>query len=335
MAIAWPADGVAKRFVFLTAAMLVAALLSLAIGAREDVGLGNIVQLLLSRGDTLAHSVVHDIRLPRTLVAGLIGINLSLAGLILQAVTRNPIASPSVLGINQGAALGLALGLVFPSAMIGSLDIMAILGAILAGMLTFSLAGGLGGRLNSLRLILSGVAIGALAIALVRFTFLLEDNISRQIVQWTTGDISGVRWPDAWPLATWTLCGAVPVVLLSHKLNLLALGEDTAQSLGLDPRRLQLLGALLAAILTGLSTATAGPVAFVGLVIPHVCRAMFGDDHRILIPACAMTGAMLMFLSDAISKLVNFPYETPFGVICALIGAPYFLYQTITVREMG
>jgi iron complex transport system permease protein len=315
--------------------MVIAALASLAIGAREDISPGNILQLLLTRGETLAHSAVHDIRLPRTIVAGLVGINLSLAGLILQAITRNPIASPSILGINQGAALGLALGLVFPAAVIGNLDVMAMLGAIAAGTVTFTFAGGFNGRLDSLRLILSGVAVSALAIALVRFTFLLEDNLARQIVQWTTGDISGTRWQDAWPLAIWTACGLVPALLLAHKLNLLALGEDTAQALGLDPRRLQLTGALLAAGVTGVSTATAGPVAFVGLVIPHVCRPLFGDDHRVLIPACALTGATLMFLSDAISKLVNFPYETPFGVICALIGAPYFLYQAVTAREVG
>jgi iron complex transport system permease protein len=327
--------GLAARLTFIVAAMFLAALLSLAIGARQDVGLQNILQLLLTQGDTLAHSAVHDIRLPRTLIAGLVGINLSLAGLILQAVTRNPIASPSVLGISQGAALGMALGLVFPAAVIGSLDVMAMFGAVTAGAVTFTFAGGFSGRLDSLRLILAGVAVSALAIAMVRFTFLLEDNLARQIVQWTTGDISGTRWPDAWPLALWTVCGLILALLLAHKFNLLALGEDTAQALGLDPRRLQLFGALLAAGLTGVSTAAAGPVAFVGLVIPHVCRRLFGDDHRVLVPACALTGATLMFLSDALSKLVNFPYETPFGVICALIGAPYFFYQAVTAREMG
>jgi ABC-type Fe3+-siderophore transport system permease subunit len=322
------------RFAVLATAMLVAALLSLTIGARADVGLGNIMQLLFTSGDSLAHSTVHDIRLPRTITAGLVGINLSLAGLVLQAITRNPIASPSVLGINQGAALGLTLGVVFPAILLVNLNVMALLGAVVAGLFTFTFAGGFAGRFDSLRLILSGVAVGALSIATVRFTFLLEDNLSRQIVQWTTGDISGVRWPDAAPLAIWSLCGIASATLLSHKFNLMALGEDAARGLGLNPRCLQLLGALSAAVLTGVSVVAAGPVSFVGLVIPHICRRLFGDDHRVLIPACALTGATLMFLSDAISKLVNYPYETPVGVICALIGAPYFLHQVITAREI-
>lgn len=328
-------DSKPLRFAVLATAMLIAASLSLAIGARADVSLGNIVQLLFTSGDTLAHSTVHDIRLPRTVTAGLIGANLSLAGLVLQAVTRNPIASPSVLGINQGAALGLALGLVFPAIVVVNLNLMALLGAIVAGLLTFTFAGGLNGRLDSLRLILSGVSIGALSIAMVRFTFLLEDELSRQIVQWTTGDISGARWSDAAPLAIWVLCGSGFSFLLSHKLNLVALGEDTAQALGLNPRRLQLLSAALAAALTAVTVVAAGPISFVGLVVPHVCRRMFGDDHRMLVPGCVFTGATLMFLSDAVSKLVNFPYETPIGVVCALIGAPYFLYQVITARGMA
>lgn len=320
------------RFTILVTAMLASALLSLAIGPRQDVGLGDLIQALGSTDLSIDQSVMRDIRLPRTVVAALVGINLGLAGLALQAITRNPLASPSILGVNQGAALGLAIGLVFPAAIIINLDVMAIIGALVAGAVTFSFAGGSKNGFNSLRLILAGVAVGAFAFAMVRFTFVLEDELARQVLQWTAGDISAVRWRDAAPLAVWTLIGAIASMGLAHKFNLLALGEAASQGLGANPRLILILGALLAAVLTGVTVAVAGPVMFVGLVMPHICRALFGHDHRVLVPAVIVAGALLMLFADIVSKLINFPYETPTGVICALIGAPYFLYQTLTSR---
>ena len=323
------------RFGVLAAAVLVGALLSLVIGQRDDVGLGNIVQLLLVDDGSLAHSAVVDLRLPRTLIAALIGTNLALAGLALQAVTRNALASESVLGISQGAALGVALGLVVPSMMVVNLDVMAMLGAIGAGTLTFAIAGGLVGRLDSMRLILAGVTVAAFSFALVRFTFTLEDNLSRLVINWTSADISSSRLDQALPLALWALGGIAASATLAHSFNLLALGDGASHGLGMDPRRIRFLGALLAAVLTGASVAAAGPVMFVGLVVPHVCRLWFGSNHRVLVPAVALSGAGLVLLADAVSKLVRFPYETPLGVICALIGAPYFLFATIRARNVG
>lgn len=263
------------------------------------------------------------------LVAGLVGINLGLAGLALQAVTRNPLASESVLGINQGAALAVALALVLPSLMIVNLDVMAIIGAIVAGVVTFGIAGGLDGRLDSMRLILAGVTVGAFS-----FTFTLEDNLSRLILSWTSADISAARFDQALPLVLWAAGGFVASCLMAHSFNVLALG-DGAQGFGVDPRRLRFISALLAAMLTGVSVAAAGPVMFVGLVIRHLSRLWFGPNHRLLVPAVALAGAGLELLADVVSKLVRFPYETPLGIICAMIGAPYFLYATLRARNMA
>lgn len=323
------------RYALLATAVLTAALLSLVIGQRTDVGIGNIFQLLLVDDGSLARSAVVDLRLPRALVAALVGINLGLAGLALQAVTRNPLASESVLGINQGAALGVAIAVVMPSLMIVNLDVMAIIGAITAGAITFGIAGGLAGRLDSMRLILAGVTVGAFSFAFVRFTFTLEDNLSRLILSWTAADISSVRLDQALPLMGWAFSGFVASLVMAHGFNLLALGDGASQGLGIDPKRMRFLGALLAAVLTGASVAAAGPVMFVGLVIPHLCRLWFGADHRVLIPAVALGGAGLVLFADVVSKLVRFPYETPLGIICALIGAPYFLFATLRARNMG
>lgn len=325
----------AFRYLVLVTAVLVAALLSLAIGPRGDVGLGNLIQLLLVDDGSLARSAVVDLRLPRTLVAGLIGMNLALAGLALQAITRNPLASESVLGINQGAAFGVALAAIAPSLMIINLDVMAILGAMLAGLVTFSIAGGLGGRLDSMKLILAGVTVGAFSFALVRLAFTLEDNLSRLILSWTSANISASTLAQVPALALWALAGLVASLLLAHSYNIIALGDGASQGLGIDPRRMRFVGALVAAMLTGASVAVAGPVMFVGLVVPHLCRLWFGANHRLLVPAVALGGAAWVLLADILSKLVRFPFETPLGVICALIGAPYFLFATLRARSMG
>lgn len=325
----------AFRFALLAAAVLFAALLSLTIGQRSDVGIANVLQLLFVDDGSLARSAVVDLRLPRTLIAGLIGINLGLAGLALQAVTRNPLASESVLGINQGAALGVAVGLVVPSLLVINLDVMAIIGAVVAGIVTFGIAGGLGGRLDSMRLILAGVTVGAFSFAFVRFTFTLEDNLSRMILTWTSADISSARFDQALPLVAWAVGGLLLSFFMAHSFNILALGDGASQGLGVDPRRARFVGAMLAAVLTGASVAAAGPVMFVGLVMPHLCRLWFGPNHRVLVPAVALGGAGLVLLADVVSKLVRFPYETPLGIICALIGAPYFLYATLRARNLA
>ncbi len=326
---------IALRYLLLAAAVLLAALLSLTIGQRQDVGIHNVLTLLFVDDGSLARSAVVDLRLPRTLVAGLVGINLALAGLALQAVTRNPLASESVLGINQGAALGVAIALVVPGAIIVSLDVMAIIGAITAGFVTFSIAGGLGGRLDSMRLILAGVTVGAFSFAFVRFTFTIEDNLSRMILTWTAADISSATFGQVLPLVLWAAGGLCAALVLAHSFNLLALGDGASHGLGIDPRRMRFAGALLAAVLTGASVAAAGPVMFVGLVVPHICRLWFGSNHRLLVPAAALGGAGLLLFADAVSKLVRFPFETPLGVICALIGAPYFLFATLRARTMA
>ncbi|MFG1497606.1 iron ABC transporter permease [Saccharospirillum sp. HFRX-1] len=324
----------AFRYLLLGVAVIAAALWSLTLGQRTDIHLANILSLLWIDDGSLARSAVLDLRLPRTLVALFVGVNLALAGLALQAVTRNPLASESILGINQGASLGVALAVVLPFLSGIPLDLMAIFGAALAGLVTFAIAGGLGGRLDSIRLILAGVAVGAFSYACVRFTYTLDDDLSRLVINWVSADISSVSADHLGPLIAWSIAGLLGSTLLAHGFNVLALGDGASQGLGIDPRRVRFLGAALAAILTGASVAVAGPVMFVGLVVPHLCRFWFGQNHRLLVPAVALGGGALLVLADAVSKLVRFPYETPLGVVCALIGAPYFLYATLTARRL-
>ena len=313
----------------MVAAVGIGALWSLATGGRSDVGFADLV-----RPDDLARTVLADIRAPRTLAAACLGVNLGLAGLALQAITRNPLASPGILGINQGAAFGLALAFVVPAFGVIGPEIMAILGAFGAGVLTFAIAGGFRGRMDPMRLILGGVSVGAFSYAMVRFTFTLEDEIARSVVLWTVGNITDIRWNETLRLAIVTLPGLAAAYALSQRFNLIALGQDAAQGLGADPRVTLLLGTVLAAVLAGVSVSVAGPIAFTGLVVPHLARFLFGGDHRVLILAVAGLGAALMLLSDALSKVLTAPIESPIGVVAALIGAPWFVWLAVRARGL-
>lgn len=319
--------------VLLLLVLVAGGVFSIVTGGRSDVGFLQLWQLVFSPEDNLAQNVIRDIRLPRTVTAALLGVNLGLAGLALQAITRNALASPAILGINQGAALGLTLSLLVPGIFGFSPAIMAVFGAFLAGVLTFTIAGGLQGRMDSLRLILGGVAVGAFSYAVVRFSFTLDDDLARSVVRWTVGDIGDMRWPAAQSLAIWALVGSIAALLLSHRFNLMALGQASAQGVGADPRVTLLMGTVLAATLAGISVSVAGPISFVGLVVPHIASMGFGRDHRVLVPAVAITGAALMLVSDGLSKSLGGSGEIPIGVVAALIGAPWFVWLTLTSKD--
>lgn len=305
-------------------------LFSLSTGGRSDVGFAEIF-----RPAGLARTVLFDIRMPRTCAAALLGVNLGVAGLILQAITRNPLASPAILGINQGAALGLALGVALPKSIGLPLDLYALTGAFTAGVVTFAISGGFSGKIDSLRLVLGGVAVGAFSYAMVRFTYTLDDDVARSVIRWTVGDITDIRWSETKRLAVWAVPGVLASLAMAQRFNLMALGQASASGLGADPRLTLLLGTVVAAALAGASVTVAGPIAFAGLVVPHIAKFLFGGDHRVLVPATALLGAALMLFADGLSKTLTAPIEAPIGVVAALIGAPWFLWHTIFSRDVS
>ncbi|WP_417522595.1 FecCD family ABC transporter permease [Marinovum sp.] len=218
-------------------AVLGGAALSLATGGRSDVGLADLSGLWAGETASIAQQTMREIRLPRTLTAMALGANLGLAGLMLQAVTRNMLASPGLLGINQGAALGIVLGLTVPAFALLPQALLAALSGMLAVTLTFAISGAFAGRIDSLRLVLGGVAVGALGFAAVRLGYTLEDDLARQVVRWTVGDISDVRMPEALRLGAMALAGLGLGAALAQRLNLMALGQAASHGLGADPRR--------------------------------------------------------------------------------------------------
>ncbi|WP_338092551.1 iron ABC transporter permease [Salipiger mangrovisoli] len=306
--------------------------LSLATGGRSDVGLADLSGLFAGSGATLAEQTMRDIRLPRTLCAVFLGVNLGLAGLILQAVTRNALAAPGLLGINQGAALGIVLGLIVPALAGVPQSLLAVVFGLLAVAATFAISGAFSGRIESLRLILGGIAVGALGFAAVRLGYTLEDDLARQVVRWTVGDIGGVRMPEALRLGATALLGILAAFGLAQRLNLMALGQAASHGLGADPMRTLMLGAGVASVMTGVCVSVAGPIAFAGLVVPHLAKALAGADHRRLVLVTATLGAGLMAWADAGSKLWPGFSEIPVGVIVSIIGAPWFLAIVLTRR---
>ena len=283
----------------------------------------------LWQGDGLPALVLREIRLPRALACALIGFALAMAGCLLQAVTRNPLASPHVLGINQGAALFVAWSLTLPANGPWLPLPMAMLGAALGGGFVMLLSGMLRGRSSGVRLVLSGVAVSALCAALTDGIVILNNDQAISVVSFLAGSVDGVTWQKLAGLWPWLLAAGSACILLAQRLNLLMLGEDASHSLGVNVVRLRAVCALLVVVLAGTVVAYVGAIAFVGLIVPHIARTLLQrQDFRLLLPLSALLGASLMLAADALSRLPRYPFETPVGIITALLGAPLFLYLT-------
>ncbi|WP_418872345.1 FecCD family ABC transporter permease [Vibrio parahaemolyticus] len=274
----------------------------------------------------MLHQILATLRAPRTYAGLLIGASLAVSGVLMQGLTRNPLASPSILGINAGAACFMALasiGVPFFSQL--NPIINAVFGALLSGGAVMLLGGFFSARSHPLRLVLAGIAISALLIGLTRASVILADDMAYSVLHWLTGSLSAVdsqQWQQLWPFAT---LGLVLAMGLARNLNLLALGDEVAVGLGGNLRLTRLISGLAVVLLAGTSVAIAGPIGFVGLLVPHLVRPIVGHNYHILIPVSALCGAALVTWSDALSRAIAFPAETPVGVITALLGTPCFI----------
>lgn len=288
----------------------------------------------LWRGEDMSAMIVRDIRLPRMLVCALVGVGLGMAGSLLQAVTRNALASPHVLGINQGAGLFVALSLgVLQRWQLPTLA-MACAGATLSGALVLLLSGLHRGRASGVRLVLSGVALSSLLAALTDGAVILNDELGVSIVAFMAGSVDGMTWQDVVGLWPWVLCATLGALVLAHPLNLLQLGNEAAHALGLKTHTVRILCALLVVVAASAIVTYVGAIPFVCLIVPHTARALLGrQDYRLVLPLAGLLGGVLMLLSDAVSRLISYPFESPVGIVTALIGAPFFLYLTWKQRR--
>ncbi|MFY9993658.1 MAG: iron-dicitrate ABC transporter permease FecC [Leclercia sp.] len=290
--------------------------------------------LLPRHTPTLPEALVQNLRLPRSLVAILIGASLALAGTLLQTLTHNPMASPSLLGINSGAALAMALtSALSPAPAAGySLAFIAACGGGVSWLLVMTAGGGFRHTQDRHKLILAGIALSAFCMALTRITLLLAEDNAYGIFYWLAGGVSHARWQEFWQLFPVVAIAAPLVLLLANQLNLLNVSDSTAHTLGVNLPRLRLVINLLVLILVGACVSVAGPVAFIGLLMPHLARFWIGFDLRKVLPMSMLLGATLMLLADLLSRALAFPGDLPAGAVLALIGAPCFVWL---VRRRG
>jgi ABC-type Fe3+-siderophore transport system permease subunit len=277
---------------------------------------------------SLPEALVQSLRLPRSLVAIMIGASLALAGTLLQTLTHNPLASPSLFGINSGAALAMALvSALSPVPMAGfSLAFVAACGGAGCWLLVMTAGGGWRQSLDRHRVILAGIALSALCMALTRVTLLLAEDHAYGIFYWLAGGVAHARWPEFWHLFP-VLVAVVPVVLLLAKqLNLLSISDAAAHTLGVNLHRVRLIINLIVLLLVGSCVSVAGPVAFIGLLMPHLARMWVGHAHQRLLPMSMLLGATFMLLADLVSRGLAWPGELPAGAVVALIGAPGFVW---------
>ncbi|MCG6112228.1 MAG: iron ABC transporter permease [Paracoccus sp.] len=301
------------------------AVLSIAVGTRS-LGLAEVLGGLAGRTETIGEAAA-GLRVPRTLLAVLAGAALGLSGAILQGVTRNPLADPGILGINNGAALAVVIGIAwFGIGAASSYIWLAILGAGLTAAFVYAV-GSIGrGGATPLKLALAGAATSVALSSLTLAVVLPRADIAGGVQSWQVGGVGGATLDRTLLVLPFLAAGLVLALLSARKLNLLALGDDLAAGLG-EKVALARAGASLGAILLcGAATAVCGPIGFVGLVVPHVCRLLLGVDHRWLLPASAVGGAGLLLASDITGRILARPSELEVGIVTALIGAPVFIW---------
>ncbi len=270
------------------------------------------------------------IRLPRVLLAVVVGCALACSGAVMQGLFRNPLADPGLLGISSGAALFVALMIVIPLslppvvALYGHM-FAAFAGSLVISLIVFTLSRFGHGNLS--RLLLAGIAINALCGAAVGvLTYVSDDQQLRQFSLWSMGSLGQAQWPTLIVATSLILPACIVTFLLSHRLNLLQLGDEDAHYLGVNVRKTQLQLLLLSALLVGVAVAVTGVIGFIGLVIPHLLRMRVGADHRWLLPGSALGGACLLLLADTLARTLVAPAEMPVGLLTSLLGGPYFLW---------
>ncbi|SHJ69258.1 iron complex transport system permease protein [Tessaracoccus bendigoensis DSM 12906] len=304
-------------------ALLVAA--SVGLGVRS-VSLSDIIAALAGQQETVAQAAVVA-RVPRTVLAILVGAALAVSGMAMQAVTRNPLADPGIFGVSSGAALAVVIGISFfglssPWSTMG----LAVLGSACAAVFVYTV-GSLGrGGATPLKLALAGAATTAALESLVSALLLPRVEAMQIFRFWQIGGVGGATWDRIALVAPVIGIAAVIVVLTAPGMNSLALGDDVATALGERVARTRAFAAIGAVILCGAATSVAGPIAFVGLVVPHLGRLLIGTDHRWLLPLSALLGAALLLAADVVGRLVARPEEVEVGVVTALIGAPFFIW---------
>lgn len=300
--------------------------LSVSLGAK-DIPLATVAQSFWDFDpESIQQQIIRELRLSRTIAALVAGAGFAVAGVLMQGMTRNPLGSPDLLGVNAGATLALALAMgLAPLLSFFNVILCALAGAGLGAGVVYGLSSLVRGGMTPMRLALAGAAVSAFFLALSQ-GFALFTNVARDLAFWSSGGIANVKWFQIELMLPFVGVGLLLALFLSPSITVLSLGEDVATGLGQRKGWVKLGGNFAVLLLAGSAVAVVGPIGFVGLVIPHIVRNVVGVDYRWIVPLSALYGALLTLAADIGGRLVNPPSETPLGVITALIGVPFFVY---------
>lgn len=320
----------AARLLGLIAAALLAlaaGLASLALGATPIAPTTLVEAWLAPDPGSVQHLILRTERLPRALVAAVVGASLAVAGALIQTLTRNGLASPGILGLNAGAMCFVVVASsVFALRSPMALAWVAFLGALVAALLVALLGRSREGGFAPVRVVLAGVAVTALFVSLAQGLLIIDQEGFESLLLWLAGSVAGRSLERLTPLLPLFLLAAAVCLLLVRQLNLLVLDDEVVKGLGLRSVRVKLLAGAAVVVLAGGAVALAGMIGFVGLIVPHMVRALFGRDHRWVLPGCALLGAGLLLVADTLARFLMPPQEVPVGVMTALLGTPFFLY---------
>jgi len=319
----------------LAIALVGVVVLASAIGSSQ-ISLTDLSNILLSRlplvhitptWGAVAETIVMDIRLPRILLAGLVGAALAIAGATYQGLFRNPLADPYLIGVAQGAALGAIVGFLLPwqIAGLGIVPILAFCGALIAVAAVYAIAR-VGKTLPMTTLILAGVALGAFLSSITSYLIIASGDKFHSIVSWLLGRFSLSNWEQVVMITPYVLVGVMIIWLYARPLNVMQLDEEQAQQLGIEVEKVKVVLLVAATLITAAAVSFCGTIGFVGIIVPHAVRLIWGPDHRFLLPLSTLVGAIFLILADTAARTVLTPTEIPVGVITAFIGAPFFLY---------
>ncbi|MFE0101730.1 FecCD family ABC transporter permease [Streptomyces sp. NPDC059009] len=318
----------ARRAVAMTAAvvaLLLAILLSLSVGARA-IAPSAVLDALLHGGHSDAAEVVRGMRVPRTVIGVLVGAALAVAGTALQGITRNPIADPGILGVSQGASVGVVLAIAFAGVhTLTGYVWWAFAGAGIASVAVYAIAASGRGGATPVKLALGGAAINALLVSVTTSVLTTKASAIDEFRFWQVGSLSGRDAAIVGQIWPFLVVGLLLVASVARGLDALALGEDVAKGLGQKVATVRVVGGLGATVLTGAGVAAAGPIAFTGLAVPHIARALVGGGHRWVLPMAAVLGPVMLLVSDTVGRVIFPPSEVPAGVMTALIGVPFLV----------
>ena len=310
--------------------LMLLAFFALFIGS-TTINPGDIVTYLFnsSKVDASTAIIIGEIRLPRIILAFIVGAGLAVAGSVFQAIIRNPMVDPYIIGISAGAGTGvmlaLFLGIEIAVFNLSSLPAFAFLGAVMTVFVVYQLAK-VGNKLPVLTFLLAGVAVSFILNSLMSFLMVLRTENLQQLVYWLMGSLAGTGWSDIKMILPYFLVALAVVIFYLKDLNILLLGEESAAHLGLNVERTKIILLGAASLITASVVSVSGSIGFIGLVVPHIARMSIGPDHRKLIPLAAVFGGCFLIIADTVARTIMAPMELPVGIITALAGGPYFIY---------